>query len=59
MFYIDVRAMGKYEDFYTKVQDKISMIKGKVGEISEDPLTKDLIVQVENQVTGEHDERKS
>ena len=22
MFYIDVRAMGKHEDFYTKVQDQ-------------------------------------
>ncbi|AFQ43656.1 CoB--CoM heterodisulfide reductase iron-sulfur subunit A family protein [Desulfosporosinus meridiei] len=53
MFYIDVRAMGKHEDFYTKVQDDINMIKGKVGEISEDPETKDLIVQVENQLTGE------
>ena len=53
MFYIDVRAMGKYEDFYTKVQDSITMIKGKVGEITEDPLTKDLFVQVENQDTGE------
>ncbi|MDR3504307.1 MAG: CoB--CoM heterodisulfide reductase iron-sulfur subunit A family protein, partial [Legionella sp.] len=53
MFYIDVRAMGKYEEFYTKVQEKITMIKGKVGEITEDPLTKDLFVQVENQVTGE------
>lgn len=53
MFYIDVRAMGKHEDFYTKVQDGIEMIKGKVGEISENPETKDLIVQVENQLTGE------
>ncbi|AFM41261.1 FAD binding protein [Desulfosporosinus acidiphilus SJ4] len=53
MFYIDVRAMGKYEDFYTNVQDKINLIKGKVGEISEDPATKELIVQVENQETGE------
>lgn len=53
MFYIDVRAMGKHEDFYTKVQDDITMIKGKVGEITEDPETKDLIVQVENQETGE------
>ncbi|HBV89302.1 CoB--CoM heterodisulfide reductase iron-sulfur subunit A family protein [Desulfosporosinus sp.] len=53
MFYIDVRAMGKHEEFYTKVQDDITMIKGKVGEISEDPETKDVIVQVENQLTGE------
>lgn len=53
MFYIDVRAMGKYEDFYTNVQKDINLIKGKVGEITEDAATKDLIVQVEDQVTGE------
>lgn len=53
MFYIDVRAMGKYEDFYGKVQNDIALIKGKVGEISEDPATKDVIVQVEDQLTGE------
>jgi quinone-modifying oxidoreductase subunit QmoA len=53
MFYIDVRAMGKHEEFYLKVQDDINMIKGKVGEITEDPLTHDLTVQVENQLTGE------
>ncbi|TGE31623.1 CoB--CoM heterodisulfide reductase iron-sulfur subunit A family protein [Desulfosporosinus sp. Sb-LF] len=53
MFYIDVRAMGKHEDFYTKIQNDITMIKGKVGEITEDSLTKELIVQVENQSTGE------
>jgi len=52
MFYIDVRAMGKHEEFYLKVQDDINMIKGKVGEITEDPLTHDLTIQVENQLTG-------
>ena len=58
MFYIDVRAMGKHEAFYLKVQDDINMIKGKVGEITEDPLTHDLIIQVENQLTGENMKEK-
>ncbi|AET67370.1 FAD binding protein [Desulfosporosinus orientis DSM 765] len=53
MFYIDVRAMGKHEEFYKNVENDITMIKGKVGEITENPETKDLIVQVENQLTGE------
>ena len=52
MFYIDVRAMGKHEEFYTKVQDSLTLVKGKVGEITVDPLTNDLFVQVEDQVTG-------
>ncbi|KLU59119.1 putative thiazole biosynthetic enzyme [Peptococcaceae bacterium CEB3] len=52
MFYIDVRAMGKHEDFYTKVADDITLVKGKVGEVSEDPATKDLTLQVEDQLTG-------
>ena len=53
MFYIDVRAMGKYEEFYKNIENGINLVKGKVGEISEDAATKDLIVQVENQATGE------
>jgi len=53
MYYIDVRAPGRLEDFYTGVKSAISLVKGKVGEITEDPETKDLIVQVEDQVTGE------
>ncbi|HWQ40474.1 MAG TPA: CoB--CoM heterodisulfide reductase iron-sulfur subunit A family protein [Desulfosporosinus sp.] len=58
MFYIDVRAMGKHEEFYTKVQDSLTLIKGKVGEITEDPLTNDLFVQVEDQVTGKFTKEK-
>jgi quinone-modifying oxidoreductase subunit QmoA len=52
IFYIDIRARGKYEDFYTKVQDEanVTFIKGKPGEIKEDPATKNLIVVVEDQV---------
>lgn len=51
IFYIDIRARGKYEDFYTKVQDEanVTFIKGKPGEIKEDPATKNLVVLVEDQ----------
>ncbi len=55
IFYIDIRARGKFEDFYTKVEkdENIHLIKGKVGLITEDSKTKDLTVQAENQETGE------
>lgn len=55
IFYIDIRARGKFEDFYTKVEkdENIHLIKGKVGMITEDSNTKDLTVQAENQETGE------
>ena len=54
IFYIDIRALGKYEDFYTKVQseDRVTLIKGKAGEITEDPRTGLVTVQVEDQSTG-------
>jgi quinone-modifying oxidoreductase subunit QmoA len=54
IFYIDIRALGKYEDFYTKVQtdERIKLIKGKPGEITEDPETGLVTVQVEDQSTG-------
>lgn len=50
-FYIDIRARGKYEDFYAKVEKEanITFIKGKPGEIKEDPATKNPIVVVEDQ----------
>lgn len=54
VFYIDIRALGKYEDFYTKVaqDEKVVFIKGKVGEITEDPATGDLVLETEDQNAG-------
>lgn len=54
IFYIDIRALGKYEEFYTKVQsdERLVLIKGKAGEITEDPETGLVTVQVEDQSTG-------
>jgi quinone-modifying oxidoreductase subunit QmoA len=54
MFYIDIRALGKYEDFFTRVQadERLTLIKGKAGEITEDPQTGLVTVQVEDQSTG-------
>jgi len=55
MFYIDLRAQGKYEAFVQKVsaQENTTLIKGKVAEITEDGASGGLIVTAENAVTGE------
>jgi len=50
IYYIDVRAMGKYEDFYTKVDqdENVNLIKGKIARISEDPESGGVLVEGEN-----------
>lgn len=54
IFYIDIRALGKFEDFFVKVQndERVTLIKGKAGEITEDAETGLVTVQVEDQSTG-------
>ena len=54
IFFIDIRALGRYEGFFAKVQadERVTLIKGKAGEIVEDPLSGMVTVQVEDQTTG-------
>jgi quinone-modifying oxidoreductase subunit QmoA len=54
IFYIDVRAPGRMEDFYTKVQgdEKIFFHRGKVGKITENPDNKNVILEAEDTLTG-------
>lgn len=54
IFYIDIRALGKFEEFYAKVakDEKVVFIKGKVAEISEEPGTGALTVTAEDQLSG-------
>ena len=54
IFYIDIRAFGRNEAFFDKVRndDRISLVKGKPGEITENPKTGMVTVQVEDQETG-------
>lgn len=54
IFYIDVRALGRLEDLYTSVKadQKVSLIKGKVADIKEDPGTGGLILTVEDVEQG-------
>jgi quinone-modifying oxidoreductase subunit QmoA len=55
IFYIDMRAPGRMEDFYTKVQqdEKFFFHRGKVGKITENPANKNVILEAENTLTGE------
>lgn len=54
IFYIDVRALGRLEDFYTRVSadEKVQLTKGKVANIEEDPTTHNLIVEAEDILSG-------
>ncbi len=55
IFFIDIRALDRLEDFYTKVQEdeKITFIKSKIANITEDEETSDLLLEGEDTRTGE------
>ena len=52
IYYIDIRALCKFEDFFAKVQlePNVTLIKGKPGEILEDSQNHDVIVVAEDQL---------
>ncbi len=53
--YIDMRTAGKdYEEYYKRSREAgIIYINGKVGDIKEDPETKDLFLTMEDKNSGE------
>jgi quinone-modifying oxidoreductase subunit QmoA len=55
VFYIDIRAIGRLEKFYYNLLEdaNVSFVKGKVAEISEEPESKDLMLNVEDTIAGE------
>ncbi len=55
IFYIDIRALDRYEDFFTRVKqdEKISFIRSKIATITEEENTGDLIVEGEDTHKGE------
>jgi len=55
IFFIDIRALDRLEDFYVKVQadKKVAFIKSKIANITEDEKTGNLILEGENTRTGE------
>ncbi|MBW1681296.1 MAG: CoB--CoM heterodisulfide reductase iron-sulfur subunit A family protein [Deltaproteobacteria bacterium] len=54
IFFIDIRALDRLEDFYIKVQEdeKIQFVKSKIAFISEDEESGDLLLEGENTRTG-------
>jgi heterodisulfide reductase subunit A len=54
VFYMDIRAFGKgFEDLYKRSKEAgTKYIRGIPGDIREDPVTKNLILTVENTTTG-------
>lgn len=56
VFYIDIRTIGRLEKFYYDMpeDDNISYIKGKVATISEEPESRDLILDVEDTLSREN-----
>ncbi len=56
IFYIDVRAAGKgFEEFYQRSLDmpELTYVRGRPSKVFEDPVTKDLIIAVEDGEKGE------
>jgi quinone-modifying oxidoreductase subunit QmoA len=54
IFYIDLRAMGRNEDFLARTQQdgSIHFIKGKVAKITEDPHSRALVLEAEDVAGG-------
>jgi quinone-modifying oxidoreductase subunit QmoA len=55
IFYIDLRAPGRYEQFLWKVRDdeKVHLIRGKVGKITQEPGTDNVVVVAEDTAVGD------
>ena len=55
VFYIDIRAPGRLEDFYATSQEdpKLHLIKGKVARVTEDAASHRLEVEAEDTLSGE------
>jgi quinone-modifying oxidoreductase subunit QmoA len=49
IYYIDIRTPGRLEDFLARIKadERIELIKGKVGKVEADPRTGDLLVTAE------------
>lgn len=55
IFFIDIRAMERLEDFYVKMQadENVTFIKSKIAKISQDPDTGDVILEGEDTMLAE------
>jgi quinone-modifying oxidoreductase subunit QmoA len=55
IFYIDVRAPGRQEDFYAESQkdEKLQLVKGKVAKISQHAASGNLVLEAEDTLSGD------
>jgi quinone-modifying oxidoreductase subunit QmoA len=55
IYYIDIRAVGRHERFYSDLlgDERVSFVKGKVAEVVEEPGTRDLTLTVEDTLARE------
>jgi quinone-modifying oxidoreductase subunit QmoA len=55
VFYIDIRSPGRYEQFFWKVRDMehVHLIRGKVGKVTQEPGTDNVVVEAENTAVGD------
>jgi quinone-modifying oxidoreductase subunit QmoA len=60
VFYIDIRAPGRLEDFFAATQkdEKLTLIKGKVAKITEDAASGNLEIEAEDTLSGERVQQK-
>ncbi len=60
VFYIDIRTPGLLDEFRARVtaDSHLTLVKGRVGRIEEDPNTHDLFVTVEDALAGRKSIRK-
>lgn len=54
MYYIDLRAPGRLEDFLTKMDKEpgLHLTKGKVAKVAEDPVSRNILIEVEDTLEG-------
>lgn len=54
IYFIDIRAMDRMEDFFVKVKtdQNLTLFKGKVAQINQDEASKNLVLRVEDTTTG-------
>jgi heterodisulfide reductase subunit A len=60
VYYMDIRAFGKgFEDLYRRSREAgVRYLRGLPGRVREDPETHDLVVDVENTLTGRQEEHR-
>ena len=60
VFYTDIRASGKgFEDMYRRSREAgVRYVRGLPGSVEEDPVTRDLVVRVENTTAGRMEEHR-